>query len=131
MLHSSTRALVSMAKAMLSARANGTDPLVAIEQTIGWQRLEALVEAMGQSLEAARADNLAEVIDSYPRVHRTATIILGAFTFRSWKSTEPVLTALDVLEQLYASEQRKLPARGADLISDAGVAQADWDRADY
>ena len=66
MLHRSTRALVSMAKAMLSARANGTDPLAAIEQTIGWQRLEALVEAMGQSLEAARADNLAEVIDSIP-----------------------------------------------------------------
>jgi hypothetical protein len=56
MLHSSTRALVSMAKAMLSARANGTDPLAAIEQTIGWQRLEALVEAMDQSLEAARGD---------------------------------------------------------------------------
>ena len=71
------------------------------------------------------------MIDSYPRVHRTATIILGAFTFRSWKSTDPVLTALDVLHQLYASEQRKLPARGADHVSDAGVAQADWDRADY
>jgi len=65
---------------------------------------------MDQSLEAARADNLVEVIDSYPRVHRTATIIFGAFTFRSWKSTDPVLTALDVLYQLYASEQRKLPA---------------------
>jgi len=49
MLHSSTRVLVSMAKAMLSARANGTDPLAAIEQTIGWQRLEALVEAMARA----------------------------------------------------------------------------------
>jgi hypothetical protein len=47
---------------------------------------------------------LAEVIDSYPRVHRTATIILGAFTFRSWKSADPVLTDLDGLHQLYASE---------------------------
>ena len=109
MLHSSTRALVGMGKAMLSARANGTDPLAAFEQTIGWQRLEALIEAMGQSLEAARADNLAEVIDSYPRVHRTATTILEAFTFRSWKSTDPLLTALDLLHQLNASEQRKLP----------------------
>jgi hypothetical protein len=44
------------------------------------------------------------VIDSYPRVHRTATIILGALTFRSWKSTDPVLTDLDGLHQLYASE---------------------------
>jgi hypothetical protein len=42
-----------------------------------------------------------------------------------------VLTALDVLHQLYASEQRKLPAGVPDLISDAGVAQADWDGADY
>jgi hypothetical protein len=112
MLHSSTRALVSMAKAMLSARANGTDPLAAIEQTIGWQRLEALVEAMGQSLEAARADNpadnLAEVIDSYPGC--TGPRRSSFFTFRSWKSTDPVLSALDVLHQLYASEQRKLPA---------------------
>jgi hypothetical protein len=99
-----------MAKAMLSARAKGTDPLAAVEQTIGWQRLETLVETMGQSLEATRADNLAEVIDSYPRVHRTGTIILGAFTFRSWNSTDPVLTALDVLHQLYASGDRKLPA---------------------
>ena len=109
MLHSSTRALVGMGKAMLSARANGTDPLAAVEQTIGWQRLEALIEAMSQSLEAARADNLAEVIDSYPRVHRTATTILEAFTFRSWKSTDPLLTALDLLHQLNASERRKLP----------------------
>jgi hypothetical protein len=46
----------SMPKAMLSARATGTDPLAAIKQRIGWQRLEALIEAMGQS-ETARADN--------------------------------------------------------------------------
>src|SRR5271165_5305975 len=131
MLHSSTRALVGMGKAMLSARANGTDPLAAVEQTIGWQRLEALIEAMGHSLEAARADNLAEVIDSYPRVHRTATTILEAFMFRSWKSTDPLLTALDLLHQLNASEQRKLPRRGADRVSDAGVAQADWNRAGH
>ena len=37
MLDSSARALLGMAKAMLSARADGTDPLAAIERTIGWQ----------------------------------------------------------------------------------------------
>jgi hypothetical protein len=39
-----------MAKAMLSARANGTDPLAAVEQMIGWQQLEEMVETMGQNL---------------------------------------------------------------------------------
>jgi len=99
-----------MAKAMLSARANGTDPLAAVERTIGWQGLEETVEAMDQNLGGSRADNLAEVIERYPRVHRTAAIILGAFTFRSWKSTDSLLTALEVLRQLYASGERKLPA---------------------
>jgi hypothetical protein len=107
-LDSSTRALLGMAKAMLSARANGTDPLAAVERTIGWQGLEETVEAMDQNLGGSRADNLAEVIESYPRVHRTAAIILGAFTFRSWKSTDSLLTALEVLRQLYASGERKL-----------------------
>ena len=68
-----------------------------VERTIGWQRLEETVEAMDQNLGGTRADNLAEVIESYPRVHRTATIILGAFTFRSWKSTDSLLTALEAL----------------------------------
>ena len=115
-LDSSARALLGMAKAMLSARANSTDPLAAVEQTIGWQQLEEMVEAMDQNLGATRADNLAEVIESYPRVHRTATIILGAFTFRSWKSTNSLLSALEVLRQLYASGERKLPAGGEDTI---------------
>ena len=53
-----------MAKAMLSARANGTDPLAAVEGTFGWQQLEEMVEAMDQNLGATRADNLAEVIES-------------------------------------------------------------------
>ena len=109
-LDSSARTLLGMAKAMLIARANGTDPLAAVERTIGWQRLEEMVEAMDQNLGGTRADNLAEVIEGYPRIHRIATIILAAFTFRSWKSTDSLLTALEVLRQLYASGERKLPA---------------------
>jgi len=95
------------------------------------QRLEETVEAMDQNLGGTRADNLAEVIESYPRVHRTATIILGAFTFRSWKSTDSLLTALEALRQLYASGEREAPSRGTDRLSGAGVAQADRDRAYY
>jgi hypothetical protein len=54
------------------------------------------------------------VIESYARVHRIGMIILGAFTFRSWKSTDSLLTALEVLRQLYASAERKLP-RGVPI----------------
>jgi hypothetical protein len=56
-LDSSALALLDMAKAMLSARANGTDPLAALECTIGWQRLEETVEAMDENLGGSRTDN--------------------------------------------------------------------------
>ncbi|MFZ0711376.1 MAG: hypothetical protein WAM53_15170, partial [Terrimicrobiaceae bacterium] len=98
---------------MLSARANGTDPLAAVERAIGWHRLEEVVEAMDQDLWGTRADNLAEVIESYPRVHRTATIILGAFTFRSWKSTDSLLTALEIRMR----RQRRSPRQLSVLIN--------------
>ena len=99
-LDSSARILLDMAKALLGARANDTDPLGS-----GSKKWSKLWPEPGES----RTDNLAEVIESYPRVHRIAMIILGAFTFRSWKSTDSLLTALDVLRQLYASAERKLP----------------------
>ena len=35
------------------------------------------------------------------------TIILGAFAFRSWKSTDSLLTALEVLRELYASGEQE------------------------
>jgi hypothetical protein len=80
---------------------------------------------------AAGQTTLGEVIESYPRVHRIAMIILGAFTFRSWKSTDSLLTALEVLRQLYASGERKLPARGTDRLFGTGLAQADRGGARY
>src|SRR5689334_23347667 len=71
--------------------------------------LRSLVASL-EGLEASRADNLAEVIERYPWVHRAATVALGAFTFCSWKPTDPVLRALKALRQFYASDRRKLPA---------------------
>jgi hypothetical protein len=71
MLDSSARTLLGMAKAMPSARANGTDPLPAVERTIGWQRLEEMVEAMDQSLGGSRA-----------RSRSPSTLEDGAIVFR-------------------------------------------------
>ena len=56
----------------------------------------------------ARADNLGDVIESDPRVHRTATIIFGAFYVPLVEVDRSLLTALKVLRQLYASGERKL-----------------------
>ncbi|EIM30400.1 Tn3 family transposase [Microvirga lotononidis] len=110
-IDSAARALIDMAKAMLKARARGADPLMAVEQTIGWRGLETLVGEIDQTIGDTRQDNMAEVIDHYPGIHRVGKMILRTFTFHSWKASDPLLTAVELLRTLYASGQRRLPAR--------------------
>jgi hypothetical protein len=42
-----------------------------------------------------REDNLSEIVDRYPTVHRMVPILLGAFVFRSWQFGDSLLAALD------------------------------------
>jgi hypothetical protein len=110
-LNASSRALLGIAKAMLTAKAAGTDPLAAVESTIGWQRLATLVGETETMLAGTREDNLSEVIGRYPVVRRIVPVLLGAFAFRSWKAVDPLLTALDLLRAVHAVGARKLPER--------------------
>ena len=57
-----------------------------------------------------RPDNLGEVVERYASVRRMSPVILGAFSFRSWKDNDPLLAALDVVRELHASGAKKLPA---------------------
>lgn len=114
----------------LAARAGQFDQVAVIEQAIGWDRLAELVKETDDVLTGARQDNLSEIIGSYPTVHRIAKIILGAFTFRSWKAGDPLLAALDKLREIHNSGRRDLPARvptgflspaWRKLLADAGA----------
>jgi TnpA family transposase len=107
----STRALLGMAKAMLAAKAAGADPLAAVDNAIGWQRLEALVGETEAMLAGTREDNLSEVIGRHPVIRRVVPVLLGAFAFRSWKTADPLLAALNLLRGVYAAGERKLPER--------------------
>ncbi len=110
-LDSSTRALLGMAKAMLAAKASGGDQIAAVERSLGWERLKTLVAEADKIVTAAREDNLSEVVERYPTVRRVVPVVLGAFVFRSWKSGDSLLAALDVLRGVYATGARSLPPR--------------------
>ena len=108
-LDASARALLGMAKVMLAAKDTGEDQIVAVECAIGWKRLKALVSEAESALADTRPDNLGEVVERYATVRRMSPVILGAFTFRSWKDNDPLLAALDVVRELHASGAKKLP----------------------
>jgi len=110
MLDASARALLDMAKAMLAAKAKDEDQVAAVERSLGWERLKALVSEAETAIADTRPDNLGEVVERYASVRRMSPVILGAFSFRSWKDNDPLLTALDVVRDLHASGAKKLSA---------------------
>ena len=109
-LDASVRALLGMAKAMLAAKAKNEDQVAAVEQALGWERLKTLVSAAETAIASSRPDNLGEIIERYASVRRMSPVILGAFSFRSWKDNDSLLSALDVVRELHASGAKKLPA---------------------
>lgn len=110
-LDGSTRALLGMAKAMLVAKDAGQDQVVAVERALGWKRLKELVAETEKSVANTREDNLGEIVGRYPTVRRMSPVLLDAFVFRSWKSDDSLLAALDALRALHASGHGNLPAR--------------------
>lgn len=108
-LDASTRALLGMAKAMLTAKEHGEDQIAAVERALGWKRLKSLVDEADKTITATRPDNLGEIVERYTSVRRMTPLVLGAFVFRACKESDSLLTALDVLRQFHASGAKKLP----------------------
>jgi TnpA family transposase len=109
-LDASTRALLGMAKAMLAAKDKGEDQVAAVERALGWERLKALVEEADKTITPTRNDNLNEVVERHATVRHVSSVLLGAFKFRSWKSNDSLLDALDVLREIQANGPRKFPS---------------------
>ena len=110
-LDGSTRALLQMAKAMLVAKASGEDQVAAMERALGWERLKELVAETEIAVTNTREDNLIEIDERYPTVRRMIPVLLNAFVFRSWKSNDSLLDALDLLLGLHADRRGHLPQR--------------------
>jgi len=108
-LDASTRALLGMAKAMLAAKAQGEDQIAAVERALGWERLKTMVAEAEQVVADARGDALGEMVDRYATVRRMSPVVLDAFIFRSWKSDDSLLAALDVVRSLHATGAKNLP----------------------
>lgn len=110
-LDASARALLHMAKAMLAAKESGEDQDAAVERSLGWERLKALVAKTDIVVTNTREDNLTEIVERYPTVRRIIPVLLNAFVFRSWKPNDSLLDALDLLRGLYTSRPKQFPQR--------------------
>ncbi|MEK4031919.1 hypothetical protein WOC76_00385 [Methylocystis sp. IM3] len=74
-LDASARALLHMAKAMLTAKESGEDQDAAVERSLGWERLKALVAETEIVVTNTREDNLTEIVERYPTVRRMIAVL--------------------------------------------------------
>lgn len=117
-LDASTRALLGMAEAMLAAKGKGEDQIAAVERALGQERLTTLVDEADKTVATTCSDNLGEIVERHSTVRHISVVLLAAFTFRSLKSNDPLLAALDVLRRLHAIGAKKNPAASADGLSE-------------
>lgn len=101
-----------------------------MERALGWERLKTLVAEADKIVAGTREDNLSEIVDRYPTVRHMVPVLLGAFVFRSWKSEDALLAALDVLRDVQSKDQRNSAAR-ADGVFETGMAKARRSRRDH
>ena len=113
---------------MLAAKEKDEDQVAAVERALGWERLKTLVSEAEAAVAETRPDNLGEVVERYMSVRRMSPLILGAFSFRSWKDNDPLLAALDVVRDLHASGAKKLPPHPPTSFLQTGMAQGRQNR---
>jgi TnpA family transposase len=99
-----------LGRVILAARETGENPLPAIEQELGWDRLAASV-ATAATVAAGGSDGLDEMIRRRISLRKAATIMLASFEFRSSRPNDPLLAAASVLRELYSGARNRLPDR--------------------
>ncbi|WP_260591699.1 hypothetical protein [Sphingomonas sp. TF3] len=81
-----------------------------IEDRLGWDHLELSIR-FAEDLTRSADDGLEEVVERYPAVRRFAPTFLSAFAFRTARSGDPLLGAVEALRTMYRDGRSVLPKR--------------------
>jgi hypothetical protein len=110
MLKDTARFHARLGRLLVDARASGRDAFRAIDAKMGWDQLERSIR-FAEDLTRSADDGLEEVVKCYPVVRRFAPTFLAAFTFRTARSADPLLGAIEVLRTMYRDGRSVLPKR--------------------
>ncbi|MFT8723184.1 MAG: Tn3 family transposase [Acetobacter malorum] len=108
-INAKIRLLAQIGDALLHARADATDPYVAIENIIGW---DALTREIAEARHLVRPDPLDPVAlsrENAPILREIGPAFVTAFTFGAVPACAPLARAVETLRNL-ADGRHKLPA---------------------
>jgi TnpA family transposase len=100
---------LKLGEALLAARESNTDLASAITASLGWDGLIASMAAASSVVRPDRSNEFDELIERHKSLRKLGRLMFGTFSFRSFRSHDLVLRAVDHLRALYCG--RKLPAQ--------------------
>lgn len=97
--------------ALQAANDNDVDPMTILDRRVGWHRLLQIKPNLEAMVENGDMSPLVLAAEQYGNIRKFAGAFLQAFTFRSHRRHDPLLTAVAILKMLYAEGRRVLPDR--------------------
>lgn len=98
----------SVCAAVIAAREQGADPYQAIEAVVNWQQLVETVRER-EVVHAEQLNPLHRTLKGYAKVRSYAPRMLATFTFQAEGTAAPLVEALGLLREMYATNKRTLP----------------------
>lgn len=100
--------------ALIKARSEGIDPFIALEAVMPWEQLVTSVEEAKQLARPVDYDYLDLLEKKFYRLRKYTPTLLKSLEFRSTKSAEPLIKAIDIIRDMNETSKRKVP-EGAPL----------------
>ena len=108
-INAKVRLFARLGEALIAARADGADPMAAVEAVIGWDDLGGEVREARELVRPDGPDPAAVVALAAPLLRRVSPLFLSAFTFHAVPACRSLLAAVELVRELHAGTRRKVP----------------------
>lgn len=99
----------TLGNALIKARNEGVDPFLALEAVMPWDKLVASVEEAETLARPVDYDYLDLLEQKFYTLRKYTPTLLKSLEFRSTKSAEPLMKAVEIIRDMNESGKRKVP----------------------
>ena len=95
--------------ALASAAEAGEDPLLAVDEAVGWAKLLRARGEVAEIAEAADVDPLVRAADRHATLRKFAPALLEALEFKAARGSDKTVAAVHLLRELAGARRREIP----------------------
>jgi hypothetical protein len=99
--------------ALAMAAETDADPIVALDEAVGWNKLLRVRDEVAQIAATADVDPLVRAADRHASLRKFAPALLQALEFKAARGSEKTIAAINVLRQMHSSGRRNVPPDAA------------------